>query len=84
MLEHVNIRGYFEKDGPTGMAALRSFIDSFTCPRNPDVERFLKDSAVEFTKKDQSVTYLVFSSESGELLGYFSITVKPLTIAATG
>ena len=82
MLEHVNIRSYFEQEGPTGMAALRHFIDSFTCPRNPDVERFLKNSAVEFTKKDQSVTYLAFSSETGELLGYFTIAVKPLTIAA--
>ena len=72
-----NIRDYF---GHGEERELQTAIASFTCPRNPDVERFLKHSAVEFTKKDQSVTYLVFSSENDELLGYFSITVKPLTL----
>jgi hypothetical protein len=45
-----------------------------------DVEKFLKNSAIEFTKKNQSVTYLVFSVEDGELLGYFTIALKPLTV----
>ena len=76
-----NIRDYFGH-GEAVEQELQMAISSFSCPRNPDVERFLKNSAVEFTKKDQSVTYLAFSSESGELLGYFTIAVKPLTIAA--
>ncbi len=50
------------------------------CPKNPEVERFLKNSAVEFTKKSQSVTYIVFSVESKELLGYFTLALKPLTV----
>ena len=61
---------------------LMETIADFTCPRNPDVERFLKNSAVDFTRKSQSVTYLAFSNEGSELLGYFSIAVKPLTISA--
>ena len=44
------------------------------------MERFLKNSAIEFTKKDQSVTYLVFSKDNGEMLGYFTLALKPLTI----
>ena len=64
------------------MAELQELISDFTCPRNPDVERFLKESAVEFTRKSQSVTYLVFSSEGTELLGSFTIAIKPLTIGA--
>ena len=55
-------------------------LSGFSCPKNPDVERFLKKSAVEFAKKNQSVTYLVFSMESKELLGYFTLAVKPLTV----
>ena len=61
---------------------LMETIADFTCPRNTDVERFLKNSAVEFTRKSQSVTYLAFSNDGSELLGYFSIAVKPLTISA--
>ena len=59
---------------------LMETIADFTCPRNPDVERFLKTSAVDFTRKSQSVTYLALSNEDSELVGYFSIAVKPLTI----
>lgn len=47
---------------------------------NPDVERFLKHSSIEFTKKNQSVTYLVFSVADGKLLGYFTLALKPLTV----
>ncbi len=31
-------------------------------------------------KKNQSVTYLVFSKDNGEMLGYFTLALKPLTI----
>ncbi|MCM1252732.1 MAG: GNAT family acetyltransferase, partial [Clostridium sp.] len=34
----------------------------------------------EFTKKNQSVTYLVFSKDNGEMLAYFTLALKPLTI----
>ena len=47
---------------------------------NHDVERFLKYSSIEFTKKNQSVTYLVFSVADGKLLGYFTLALKPLTV----
>ena len=79
---HLNIREYLGRNDTSDIEVLQRLITSFSCPRNPDVERFLKNSAVEFTKKDQSVTYLVFSPETEELLGYFTIAVKPLTIAA--
>ena len=49
---------------------------------NPDVERFLKHQAIEFTKKHQAVTFLLLSPEDAELLGYFSITIKPLGVKA--
>lgn len=40
----------------------------------------MKKNAIEFTKKSQSVTYLVFSLSSMELVGYFTIALKPLTV----
>ena len=55
-------------------------LSGFSCPKNPDVERFLKKSAIEFTKKNQSVTYLVVSAEDVKLLGYFTLALKPLTV----
>ena len=77
----INIRKYLESDNPKlGEDDLVQILSEFSCERNSDVERFLKNSAIEFTKKNQSVTYLVFSVEDGELLGYFTIALKSLTV----
>ena len=78
----INIRKYLAlgNDYEAGEPALVRLLSGFSCPKNPDVERFLKKSSIEFTKKNQSVTYLVFSKESGELLGYFTLALKPLTV----
>ncbi len=35
---------------------------------------------IEFTKKNQSVTYLVFDISSMVLAGYFTLALKPLTV----
>ena len=42
----------------------------------------MKDNAIEFTKKNQSVTYLVMSNEDGMIVGYFTIALKPITVNA--
>lgn len=76
-----NIRRYLGSDNPKlGEDRLIQQISEFSCPKNPDVEHFLKKNAVEFTKKSQSVTYLVFSLSSMKLVGYFTIALKPLTV----
>ena len=59
---------------------ISSIISDFSCPLNKDVEYFLHNNATEFTKKKQSVTYLVLSAENAQLLGYFSLTIKPITL----
>ena len=79
----VNIRQYLNSDNPIlGEDRLKKVLSEFSCPLNPDVERFLKEQEIEFAKKQQAVTYLLISLEDGALLGYFSITVKPLVVSA--
>ena len=76
-----SIRRYLNSDNPKlGESRLLQVLSGFSCPKNPDVERFLKKSSIEFTKKNQSVTYLVFDVSSMELVGYFTIALKPLTV----
>ncbi len=79
---YINIRDYLAlgNDNKAGEPMLARVLSGFSCPRNPDVERFLKKNAVEFTKKSQSVTYLVFSVEGKELVGYFTLALKPLSV----
>lgn len=69
----VNLRSCLEN------VNLPSLLSSFSCPSNPDVEQFLLHNSIEFTKKDQSVTYLVFNHESA-LVGYYSLAIKPISI----
>lgn len=77
----INIRKYLESHDPRlGEEDLAQVLSEFSCEKNPDVEMFLKKNAIEFTKKNQSITYIVLSIEDGELLGYFTIALKPLTV----
>lgn len=78
-----NIREYLG-DGSYGLGedTLRQVLSEFSCKINPDVERFIKEQSIDFAKKQQSVTYLVFSTEDAELVGYFAITIKPITVNA--
>lgn len=80
----LNIREYLKDDNrKLGENKLYQLLSEFSCPLNLDVERFLKRQSIEFAKKHQAVTYLVLSSEDAELLGYFSITIKPLVVKAS-
>ena len=76
-----NIRQYLNSDNPKlGEDKLLQELSGFSCPKNWDIENYLKKNAIEFTKKNQSVTYLVFSLKSMALVGYFTIALKPLTV----
>ena len=81
-----NIREYLSAADKEkiGEDALKQVLSEFSCPKNADVERFLKEQAIEFTKKNQSVTYLVFSNEDAALVGYFTLAIKPITVNALG
>lgn len=82
----INIRSCIESDQEQiiGENEIKEILSDFSNPKNKDVEDFLKNRAVEFTRKQQSITYLVFSTEMMELAGYFSITMKPVTVKADG
>lgn len=59
-----------------------SIAESFKSP-NKDVENFLKTKAVQATKLNTATTYLVYTEVSPieiDLIGYFSLAMKMLTI----
>lgn len=81
-----NIREYLsaKDEEDFGEEELREVLSEFSCEKNPDVERFLKKQSIEFTRKHQSVTYLVFSNEDVTLVGYFTLAIKPISVDASG
>ena len=69
-----------KNDSDFGEEELKQILSEFSCNKNPDVERFLKNDSIVFTKKNQSVTYLVFTNDDAVLVGYFTIAIKPITV----
>ena len=78
----INIRDYFQGnvDREINEEELYKIISKFSCPLNLNVEKFLKEQAIEFTKKNQSVTYLVFLKVDATLVGYFTLASKPIEV----
>ena len=75
-----NIRDSFSTDVVLGEDVVQSILSDFSCTRNLDVEKFLKEQAINFTRKNQSVTYLILSKQDLGIMGYFTLAIKPLSI----
>jgi hypothetical protein len=58
---------------------LLSFLHTFVCSKNEDVQNFLTVAAkcILFEKQNRSRTYLILN-ESNRILGYFSLALKTL------
>ena len=66
------------RDESLGESVAKSILSSFYCPLNPDVEHFLKHTAIEFSKQSIASTYLIMASYRNEyvLVGYFTLANK--------
>lgn len=75
----VNLNTLIEESGEE---AAKGILSSFSCPLNPDVERFLKEKAIEFAKQGFSKTHLVFASfrDKPVLVGYFTLANKQIAV----
>lgn len=73
----INIKKFIN-EGESGESFLKEIFSSFSCEKNKDVENFLLKQSIEFTKKNQSVTYIVLDPECKQMVGYFTITIKPI------
>ena len=65
-------------DETLGESAAKSILSSFSCPLNPDVEHFLRNVAIEFSKQSISSTYLIIASYRNTyvLAGYYTLANK--------
>lgn len=65
-----------------GESYVNGILSSFLCPKNHDVEDFLKNKAIVFSQQGISVTHLVFceTSEKLALVGYFCLSPKQIVI----
>lgn len=81
----INLRALLDEKASMyiGEEAVKSLLSDFSCPQNPDVEKFLRENAAQFTRKHQSVTCLVMDELTGDLVGYYALAVKPVSIPSS-
>lgn len=65
-----------------GEKQTKDVLKNFECKFNKDVDFFLKERAIEFSKQDISRTFIVTSSYKKEdvIVGYFAIANKTTSI----
>jgi hypothetical protein len=54
-------------------------LSDFSCPKNQEIEHFVKHNALDFSKRKMSITYLVVD-EQGRLAAIFALTHKAIRI----
>ena len=74
----VNIKEMLAEED--GEHMLHLILSDFSCPINPDVERFLLYQSIGFAKRNQSVTYLVLEKKTKKLVAYFTLAIKPISV----
>lgn len=62
-----------------GNERVNQIISDFSCPKNNEVENFVKKNAVDFSKRKMSITQLILDDE-GELIAIFTLTHKAVEI----
>jgi hypothetical protein len=55
-------------------------LAEYSCPLNPEIERFVTENAIEFAKKKMSITYLVVNPK-GEIVAIFTLTHKAIELS---
>lgn len=65
-----------------GRENMANVFAEFDCSKNADIDGFLKNNAVDFARRQISVSHLVFDSATRACLGYFTLTHKPLSLEA--
>ena len=58
---------------------IKTYMDSFVCSKNNEIESYLKNSSLEFNKKHQAMTYLLFDRDRN-IIAYFALSIKPISI----
>ena len=80
MIEDLNVFPLMQYEAEIGEENLAFFLSGFSCPKNLEVEDFLKSKARQSSRRSSSATYLVCSSKYRELLGYFTIMTKAYSV----
>ena len=81
MIRNYEVQEIGEYSRLVGEENLRIVLDTFDCSLNQEVESFLVRKAVQAGLLKAAITYLVFDVDTSALVGYFTLVLKPFSIA---
>jgi len=59
---------------------IQEFLSSYSCPPNKDIEFFLHERAISFSKSSSARTFLVSKAGTNQFVGYFTLAPKSLVL----
>ena len=68
----------------SGELNLKKDLSLFSCKLNPEIEKFIREKAIDFAKQKLSITYLIVDLDNGTILGYFTLTHKSVILNGEG
>lgn len=68
-----------------GEEKVKAFLADYSCPMNEDIEDFLRNKAILFSKQGIARTHLIFAGYKGEavLVGYYALAYKAVQVKGT-
>jgi len=66
-----------------GEEELQLILSDFSCPKNQEIEHFVRKNAIEFARRKMSITYLVIDEES-RIAGIFTLIHKAVQLLDAG
>ena len=57
---------------------LQTKFNVFSCQKNKEIELFIKNNAINFSLKHQSVSYIIFDNTVNRVVAYFALSIKPI------
>ena len=62
----------------SGEDSVWDVVGDFSCRHNAEIDAYLINRAVDFTRKSITMTHLVFDNTTSLCVGYFALTHKPV------
>ena len=61
---------------------VQKLLSSYSCPLNKDIEIFLHERSISFSKSSSARTFIVSTKDAGQavFVGYFTLTLKSLVL----
>lgn len=66
-----------------GEAQVRQLLTEFSCPKNLEIELFIRKNALDFSRRKMSITYLV-TDDAMNVAAIFALTHKAVEISNEG